>query len=90
MPHIILPLWMDLYNFATLVEVTGLGVWGCPKTSPQWTAECISEAVLKVVDGGEASQSMLRTAQHMGKEAQNMPGRYGAADIVAQLAGSGY
>ncbi|CAN8102298.1 unnamed protein product [Discula destructiva] len=89
-PHVILPLWMDLYNFASLVETIGLGVWGCPETSPEWTSGCISEAVLKVIDGGEDSKTMQQNAKRIGQEAREMPGRYGAARIIAGLAGSGY
>lgn len=81
---------MDLYNFAALVESLDLGAWGCPQTSPYWTPDCISEAVLKVVNDSEASESIRQKAQSLGKEAQKDPGRYASARIIAQLAGSGY
>lgn len=83
-------MWIDLYNFAALVESLELGVWGCPQTSPSWTPECISEAVLKVINDSDASASMRRNAQVLSVEAQKDPGRYASARIIAQLAGSGY
>lgn len=89
-PHIILPLWVDLYNFAALVESFEIGVWGCPKTSPYWSGECIGDAILKVVDGGERSKTMRENARSLGEAAKKTPGRYGAAETIAQLAGSGY
>lgn len=88
-PHVILPLWLDLYSFATLVETTGLGVWGCPKTSPSWTPDCISEAVMRLLDSGEEAQKFRQNAKVLGEKAKQMPGRYGAADIIAGLAKSG-
>lgn len=81
---------MDLYNFASLVNQLDIGVWGCPETSPSWTPECISEAILQVIDDGDAGQATRRKAQRVGEEAQKSPGRYGAARIIAELATSGY
>ncbi|KAF5667262.1 2-hydroxyacylsphingosine 1-beta-galactosyltransferase [Fusarium heterosporum] len=36
-PHVILPLWADLYNYAALAEMSGVGVWACKDTTPEWT-----------------------------------------------------
>lgn len=81
---------MDLYNFAALVESLELGVWACRQSSPYWSPDCISEAILKGVNESEASEFMRRNALNVAKEAQKNPGRYASANIIAQLAGSGY
>ncbi|KAI0146096.1 hypothetical protein GGR57DRAFT_494349 [Xylariaceae sp. FL1272] len=53
-PQVILPQWLDLYNFAQMVEDIGVGTWGCRETSPYWTSSCLETAILDVVDGGNA------------------------------------
>lgn len=88
-PQIVLPLWVDLYNFAQLVEDIGVGVWGCREISPDWTAECLSDAILKVADGGPKSLAMRETAKRLGEISQKSPGREVAAREIASLARSG-
>lgn len=83
-PQIVLPMWMDLYNFAQLAEQVGVGVWGSRRTAPEWTAEELSASILKVVDGGPASVSMREKAKSIGDRAPQ--GRNVAADIIADLA----
>ncbi|KAI0202027.1 hypothetical protein F4808DRAFT_450008 [Astrocystis sublimbata] len=87
-PQVILPLWLDLYGFAQLAEYAGIGVWGCRETSPTWTADCLSEAILRVVHGDE-SRSFQHKAHELHLLAQASPGRHVAASEIARLAGSG-
>ncbi|KAF5556416.1 2-hydroxyacylsphingosine 1-beta-galactosyltransferase [Fusarium napiforme] len=35
--QVVLPLWADLYNYASLAETRGIGVWGCKNSTPNWT-----------------------------------------------------
>ncbi|PCD32332.1 hypothetical protein FGRA07_09584 [Fusarium graminearum] len=89
-PHVILPLWADLYSYAALVETIGIGVWACPATSPKWTVEGLTHAFLRVLDGGEASVSMREKARELGDKIQaTEKGRDVAARKVAELAYSG-
>jgi UDP:flavonoid glycosyltransferase YjiC (YdhE family) len=88
-PQIILPQWADLYDFAQLVETLKIGVWGCRATSPDWTAECIQEAVLSVLEDSPTSSMMARNAA-FGKLARKSVGRDVAAREVARLAASGH
>ena len=85
----ILPLWLDLYNFAQLVEDIGIGVWGCRETSPEWNADCLREGLMKVVDGGRESKAMRAEVKRLGEIAQSDPGRYVAAREIAKLASAG-
>lgn len=89
-PQIILPQWADLYDFAALVEKLNIGVWGCRATSPDWTAECIQQAVLFVLEDSSASASMTRNAASFGELARKSVGRDVAAQEVAWLAASGH
>ncbi|CAJ2507355.1 Uu.00g085410.m01.CDS01 [Anthostomella pinea] len=87
-PQVVLPLWLDLYGLAQLTESIGVGVWRCRKTSPQWTAECLQEAILRVVSSN-GSQSFREKSRDLGLRAQESPGRYVAAPVIVVLAGSG-
>ncbi|KAI1848036.1 hypothetical protein JX266_006149 [Neoarthrinium moseri] len=88
-PQVILPQWLDLYNFAQMSEDLNIGAWGCRETSPQWTSDCLQDAILKVADGGVASATMKKNAARLGKLAQSDPGRYVAAREIARIAGLG-
>lgn len=87
--QVVLPMWADLYNFAALVESLGIGTWACPETSPLWTADCISSAIFRVIADDDRGEMLRQKARFLGSEAKKMPGRYGAADIIAKLASSG-
>ena len=89
-PQIILPQWVDLYDFAQLVENLDIGIWGCRATSPSWTAECIQQAVLLVLKDSPASSTMARNAASFGELARKSVGRDVAAREVARLAASGH
>jgi UDP:flavonoid glycosyltransferase YjiC (YdhE family) len=87
-PQLILPQWFDLYNFARLVEYTGVGLWGCPETSPEWTVECLADALLTVTTGSSARE-MRQRAKQLEEVARNSPGSPFAAREIARLAAAG-
>ena len=87
-PQIVLPLWVDLYNFAVLVEYLGVGVWAGKKSSPVWEPKELSEAFLMVIDGGETSVAMRKEAKRLGDICQKKSGRDIAASVIARLARS--
>ncbi|KAJ2989437.1 hypothetical protein NUW58_g3464 [Xylaria curta] len=88
-PQLILPQWLDLYSFAQLAQNTGIGIWGCPDTSPSWTTDCLRDAFATVL-WGEVSNSIQKKAKHFGEIAQSNPGQNIAAREIAKLAASGY
>lgn len=89
-PQVIIPLWLDLYNYAQLAEDIGVGVYATRGTAPQWTVEGLRDSFLRAVDGGEESLRMRKKAKELGDIAQREPGRYVAAKVIAGLAESGY
>ncbi|CAG8958148.1 hypothetical protein HYFRA_00000497 [Hymenoscyphus fraxineus] len=89
-PHIILPQWADLYDFAALVENLEIGIWGCRETSPDWTVECLQEAMLLVLKDSPASSTMAKNAAAFGEQAGKQKGRDVAAKEVARLAALGH
>ncbi|OTB02617.1 glycosyltransferase family 1 protein [Hypoxylon sp. CI-4A] len=88
--HVALPQWTDHYSFAQLTENIGVGVWGCRETSPDWTPDCLHDALSTVIGSGEASIAIREKAKHFGEIARKDPGQYVVAREVAGLAASGY
>ncbi|KAF6817385.1 UDP-glucoronosyl and UDP-glucosyl transferase family protein [Colletotrichum plurivorum] len=88
-PHLILPAWVDLYNYGVLVEEVGLGRWGNRKAAPALEAEELSEAFLELVGDGPASRALRQNAKKLAKTFTR-PGRDIAADEIAMLAARGH
>jgi UDP:flavonoid glycosyltransferase YjiC (YdhE family) len=85
-PQIVLPMWVDLYDYATRVEHLGIGVWANKATAPDWTAEELSNAFLKVLADDEAARAMREKAKQLGDLFQGNSGRVCAAEELAKLA----
>jgi UDP:flavonoid glycosyltransferase YjiC (YdhE family) len=82
-------LWGDHYDYATRVEYLGIGVFGSPKSAPNWTAEEVGNAFLRVLDGGDESTSIKEKARALGEVARKAGGRSTAAREIAKLARTG-
>ncbi|KAI9641699.1 hypothetical protein NHQ30_009555 [Ciborinia camelliae] len=85
-PQVVLPMWIDLYDFAVRVEYLGVGLWGSRKAAPNWTARELSSALLQVVGDGEEAVSMRKKALEISKPYREKPGRIAAAHELAKLA----
>ncbi|KAI0551673.1 hypothetical protein F4679DRAFT_593066 [Xylaria curta] len=88
-PQVIIPMWLDLYNYAQMAEDIGVGVYATRGIAPKWTVENLRESFLRVVDGGEESVRMRKMAKKFGDLAAEKPGRFVAAEEIVRLAGSG-
>ncbi|KAH7259155.1 uncharacterized protein BKA55DRAFT_687444 [Fusarium redolens] len=84
--QVILPLWADLYNYAALAETSGIGVWGCKGTTPDWTSECLVDAFIKGIDGCGESRLQRRAKWLGGRIKAGNKGRDVAADEIVKLA----
>lgn len=62
----ILPLWVDLYDFTTRVEWLGIGVWGNPQSARNWTAEELGKAFLRVIGDGEEAVMIRKKTKELG------------------------
>ncbi|KAI3340727.1 hypothetical protein F4824DRAFT_452008 [Ustulina deusta] len=89
-PQVVLPMWLDCYNYAQLAEDVGVGVYANRASAPYWTVEGLRESFLRVLDGGEAGSRMREKAKRLGEMARKDPGRYVAAREIARLAASGH
>lgn len=86
----VLPMWVDLYDYATRVEWLGIGVWGNRVSAPYWTAEELGAAFEKVLGGGKAATAMREKAAELGRISKRNPGRIVAARELAKQARLGH
>lgn len=90
-PHVVLPLWADLYNYATLAEYAGLGIWASKRSAPDWDVEELSAAILKLLSEDDPFAVAARTkAKAVSAKVKVRLGRDHAADIIATIAARGY
>ncbi|KAI1108812.1 hypothetical protein F5Y14DRAFT_434669 [Nemania sp. NC0429] len=89
-PQVVIPMWLDCYNYAQLAEDVGVGVYATRATAPEWTVEGLRDSMLRVLDGRGAGRRMAEKARALGEVARRAPGRYVAAREIARLAGSGH
>lgn len=54
MPHVILPAWIDCYDWAIRVEYLGIGKWGSRQGNPGWKAKELGQVLLATICGPEA------------------------------------
>ena len=87
-PQVILPLWVDLYNFAQMVEYLGVGIWPGKDTAPDWDPETLGEGFLQSLQGN-TSVSIRNKAEEIGQIARAYRGRETSAAEVAKLASRG-
>jgi UDP:flavonoid glycosyltransferase YjiC (YdhE family) len=85
-PQMVLPMWADLYENAVRAEFLGIGVWGNKKAAPNWAAEELGEAFLRVLGDGEEAVKIRKKAHDLGRVFQKDPGRVRAAREIAKLA----
>jgi hypothetical protein len=81
----ILPLWVDLYDFAVRVEWLGVGIWASRRTAPAWTSEEIGQSFLRAIGNGEEAKRIRKKAAELGALAQKTPGRVVAARKVVEV-----
>ena len=82
----VLPMWVDLYDNAVRAEFLGVGIWGNKMAAPNWTADELGEAFLRVLGDAEEAVKIRKKAYDLGKGFQKDPGRVRAAQEIAKLA----
>lgn len=48
-PQVILPSWLDCYDFANRAEILGVGRWGSKQGCPRWTEGELGPILIDVV-----------------------------------------
>ncbi|KAJ2981755.1 hypothetical protein NQ176_g1835 [Zarea fungicola] len=85
-PTVVLPPWADCFNLAQLTEQLGVGHWGCREISPDFEPQCLSKAILGLLDDTPETVAMRARVKKLSEMAKQAPGRDKAADIVAKMA----
>lgn len=81
-PHVVLPCWMDTFDFANRAELAGIGLWGNRRSAPSWKADELGPILRKAIIGLKAS-SLQQRAQAMAQRCRNQGGgRFKAARVI--------
>ncbi|KAK4148786.1 hypothetical protein C8A00DRAFT_19443 [Chaetomidium leptoderma] len=80
-PQIVLPAWMDCYDFACRAEILGIGRWANKQTMPKCTKRELGPALVEVVLGPKA-QSMRTRVQELAALCAKTPGASVAASAI--------
>ncbi|KAI0131800.1 glycosyltransferase family 1 protein [Xylariales sp. AK1849] len=81
-PHVILPVWIDCFDFANRAELLGIGLWGNRSTVPMNSSSDLAPALIEVVLG-ERADSMRNRAKDLAEICkQEGGGRYVAARTI--------
>ncbi|KAE8350897.1 hypothetical protein BDV28DRAFT_150494 [Aspergillus coremiiformis] len=54
-PQVILPVWLDTYDFALRAEWLGIGVWGSRKTAPAVNGPELGQALIRVLASAQSA-----------------------------------
>ncbi|KFX94668.1 hypothetical protein O988_06165 [Pseudogymnoascus sp. VKM F-3808] len=84
-PQIILPMWVDLYDFATRVEYLGIGLWPTKSSAPSWNATELGAAMVRIVEDSEESRAMRRRAEELKELCRKNQGRKVAAERILEM-----
>ncbi|GAB1204834.1 hypothetical protein APSETT445_003497 [Aspergillus pseudonomiae] len=80
-PQVILPVWLDTYDFAMRAEWLGIGIWASRKTAPVVNGPELGQALIRVL-AGAASESMRHRAKTIAAELGPKDGRVIASELV--------
>jgi hypothetical protein len=87
-PHVVCPVWLDTYDFATRVEHLGIGLWASRGCAPDVDSIGLRRALDKVISGVGAEQ-MRKKARSLAKIVGGVdPGRRFAANRILDAAAS--
>ncbi|KAI1845887.1 hypothetical protein JX265_011218 [Neoarthrinium moseri] len=81
-PHVVLPVWIDCFDFANRAEMLGIGVWGNKSTVPMNSARELGPALIEVVLGDRADFMRSRAKDLAEMCNEDGGGRYVAAKII--------
>jgi UDP:flavonoid glycosyltransferase YjiC (YdhE family) len=84
-PQVVLPCWLDTFDFASRVEYLGIGVYGSRKSSPGVEAVELSGALMRVMGGGEEAARMEARAKELAEITRKVGGRVKACEKIVEI-----
>ncbi|KAN0087849.1 hypothetical protein V8E55_006470 [Tylopilus felleus] len=64
-PHIVMPVWYDTYDYATRAEFLNIGIFGSKTSAPGVCAEEFGRALVRVTGDGEEACKFRASAKHL-------------------------
>ena len=64
-PHIVLPVWYDTYDYAQRAEFLNIGIFGSKTSAPGVHAEEFGRALVLVTGDGEEAAKFRTSAKHL-------------------------
>ena len=84
-PHIVLPVWFDTYDFAKRVEYLGIGLYPSRRTAPHVSSKDLSEAISTVIDDNIGGSKMLKKARQLKALCAKVEGREVATRKILEI-----
>jgi hypothetical protein len=84
-PQIILPCWLDTFEFANRVEYLGIGIYRSRTAAPRVEAGEVSRALMRVLGDGEEALSMMQKAKQLAEISGRVGGRVKACEKIVEL-----
>lgn len=83
-PQVLVPGWIDCYDFGNRVELNGVGIWANKKSAPRWDRVELGDALKEVLLGEHATQ-FRDNAKMMAMRHPEDAGRDNAARVILDL-----
>jgi UDP:flavonoid glycosyltransferase YjiC (YdhE family) len=84
-PQVVLPVWMDTFDFANRVEYLEIGVFGSRNHCPRVEANELSKALMRVMGDGKEATTMKLQAKELASIAGKVGGRVKACEKIIEL-----
>ncbi|TVY46445.1 Glycosyltransferase sdnJ [Lachnellula occidentalis] len=84
-PQIVLPCWLDTFEFANRVEYLGIGIYGSRSAAPRIEAGELSRALSRVLGDGKEASSMRYKAKELAEISGRVGGRVKACEKIIEL-----
>ncbi|MCJ1249913.1 hypothetical protein MMC30_007139 [Trapelia coarctata] len=88
-PHLVLPVWFDTYDFAAKSEFLGVGFYGNKSSAPHIAAEEFAEKLGAIIGEREPAVRMRRRARELGEVCMRSEGRVVACERIMEAAKRG-
>lgn len=85
MPQVVLPCWLDTFDFANRVEYLGIGVYGSRKSSPRVESKELSTALMRVMGDGDEAERMKARAKELANITGKVGGRSKACEKIIEI-----
>ncbi|KAH6679088.1 hypothetical protein B0J14DRAFT_290540 [Halenospora varia] len=84
-PQIVLPCWLDTFEFANRVEYLRIGIHGSRTAAPHVEAEELLSALLRVLGDSDKAMTMKRKAKELAEISGSIGGRVKACEKIIQI-----